>query len=333
MPSSHHLTSMERGQIEALRNEGLGVRAIARKLNRSHSTVCRELRRNSSRNGYTAQTGQQRYEQRRKACRPAKKLRNRHLWNHVIERITSRWTPEQVANSLPLEYPDDPSMRISHEAVYQAIYTDERLHVLIHYLPQARPKRRKRGQGKTRRGPSIPNRVGIEQRPPQVQNRERYGDWEGDTIVGATQRGFVVSLVERESLKTCLRKVQTKHAQPVSQAIIDALEDFPESWLQTLTFDNGTEFAHHQQIAQVLPVDIYFADPYASYQRGTNENTNGLVRRYLPKGTDFANITQKQLDAIADELNNRPRKKLAYRTPNQVFQKLCALKRRGALRP
>lgn len=224
-------------------------------------------------------------------------------------------------------------MRISHEAIYQAIYTDERLHFLIAYLPQARPKRRKRGQGKSRRGPSIPNRVGIEQRPPQVQNRERYGDWEADTIVGATQRGFVVSLVERESLQTRLRKVQTKHAQPVALAVIDALQDFPESWLKTLTLDNGTEFAQHEEIAQTLPIDIYFADPYASYQRGTNENTNGLVRRYLPKGTDFANITQEQLDAIADELNNRPRKKLAYRTPNQVFQKLCALKRRGALRP
>lgn len=332
MPSSH-LTPMERGQIEALRNQGLGVRAIGRALNRCHTCISRELRRNSGRTGYAAQTGQQRYEQRRKACRPAKRLRNRPLWDHLIERITSRWTPEQVANSLPLEYPDDPSMRISHEAIYQAIYTDERLHVLIEYLPQARPKRRKRGQGKSRRGPSIPNRVGIDQRPPQVQNRERYGDWEGDTIVGATQRGFVVSLVERESLQTCLRKVQTKHAQPVSRAVIDALEDFPESWLKTLTFDNGTEFAHHQEIALALPVDIYFADPYASYQRGTNENTNGLVRRYLPKGTNFANITQDQLDAIADELNNRPRKKLAYRTPNQVFQKLCALKRRGALRP
>jgi len=332
MPSPH-LTPMERGQIEALRNQELGPRAIARILNRPHSTVSRELRRNRDRNGYIASTAQHRYEKRRNACRPPKKLTNRRLWDHLIERITGLWTPEQVANSLPLEYPDDPSMRISHETIYQAIYRDERLHFLIGYLPQARPKRRKRGQGKNRRGPSIPNRVGIDQRPPQVQNRERYGDWEGDTIVGATQQGFVVTLVERESLQTRLRKVPTKHAQPVTLAIIDALEEFPESWLRTLTFDNGTEFEQHQEIAQALPINIYFADPYASYQRGTNENTNGLIRRYLPKGTDFAHITQDQLDTIADELNNQPRKKLAYRTPNQVFQKLCALKRRGAFGP
>jgi len=211
-------------------------------------------------------------------------------------------------------------MRISHETIYQAIYSDRRLHFLIKFLAQSRPKRRKRGQGKSRRGPTIPNRVGIEERPQVVEERGRYGDWEGDTVVGAHQQGFLVTLVERRSRMLQSQVVQTKQADEVAQAVIDALEEFPTSWVRTITFDNGTEFARHEDMAQVLPVDIYFAAPYSSYQRGTNENTNGLIRRYLPKGTSFSNLSQKKLNWIVHELNNRPRKILGYRTPNEVFK-------------
>jgi len=315
-----HLTPTERGQVQAFCQEKKSLSYIAEKLGRHKSTLSRELRRNATPRGYDAKRAQQQYRKRREECRPAKRIEHRQLWRYVIDKITDGWTPEVVAGRLPLEYPDDLRMRISHEAIYQAIYGDRRLHFLIKALPQARPKRRKRGQGKTRRGPTIPNRVGIEQRPEVVNERARYGDWEGDTVFGAKQQGFLVTLVERKARLLQSQKVQTKQANEVAQAVIDALEDLPISWVKTITFDNGTEFASHEDMAKVLPADIYFAAPYSSYQRGTNENTNGLIRRYLPKGTSFRDLSQHQLDQIVEELNNRPRKILGYRTPNEVFQ-------------
>jgi transposase, IS30 family len=329
--SYEHLNATARGRIQALTEEGKSVTYIADTLGRHHSSISRELRRNGRETGYDGLGAQRQYEQRRKACRPARKLEYQPLRDYVFQKIPEGMTPEQLAGRLPLEYPEEPRMRISHEALYQALYADERLHCLIAYLPQARPKRRKRGQGKTRRGPSIPNRTGIEQRPTEVQERSRYGDWEGDTLVGANQQAFVATLAERKSLFTILQKTDSKNASEVAHAITQGLLDMPPSWLKTLTFDNGTEFAYHQTIAQAIPIAIYFADPYAAYQRGTNENTNGLIRRYLPKGTDFRTITQHDLDHIAQQLNNRPRKKLNYRTPNEVFweQRRLSL---GALR-
>ena len=210
-------------------------------------------------------------------------------------------------------------MRISHETLYQALYTDERLVPLISCLRQARPKRRKRGQGKTRRC-LIPNRVPIHQRPSEVEDRARFGDWEGDLVLGKNQQGAVVSLVGRKSRMLLARKVHSKQSHEVIDAMIAALEDLPVTWARTITLDNGTEFYHHQRITDELGIATYFADPYAAYQRGTNENTNGLLRQYLPKGMRFDNLSQYQLDVIVDELNNRPRKILGYRTPYEVFQ-------------
>ena len=326
-----HLSLSDRGEIEALVREGKSRRYIADSLGRHPSTISRECRRNRRASGYDADEAQAVYEARRTACRPARKLDHRPLWDYVFEKLPEGWTPEQVAGRLPVDYPQRSEMRISYEALYQALYTDPRLRCLIQYLPQARPKRRNRGQGKTRRGPSIPNRTGIEQRPKEVEARARYGDWEGDTLVGAHQHGFIATLAERKSLLVSMRKTDSKNAPEVAQAVTDALLDFPRSWLKTLTFDNGTEFARHETIAQAVPITIYFAAPYSAYQRGTNENTNGLIRRFLPKGTDFRSVTQPQLDRIAEQLNNRPRKKLAYRPPNEVFREQRALAT-GALR-
>lgn len=314
-----HLTPTERGQIQALHQERKSMRYIADRMGRHISTISREVRRNRTPRGYNAQRAQRCYCQRRQSCRPAKRLAYLRLWHYLIDKIVGGWTPEQVAGRLPIEYPDDPRMRISHEAIYQAIYSDPRLRFLIKSLPQARPKRRKRGQGKSRRGPTIPNRVGIEQRPSVVDQRSRFGDWEGDTVVGAHQQGYLVTLAERRSRLLLSRWVQTKQAHGVASAIIDVLQELPISWLRTITFDNGTEFTRHEDMARVLPVEIYFAAPYSSYQRGTNENTNGLIRRYLPKGTSFSHLTQHRLDQIVEEINNRPRKCLGYRTPNEVF--------------
>lgn len=316
-----HLTAIERGQIQGLMMQGMKPRAIAKTLGRHRCSISRELRRNGRGTGYDASHAQQQYQQRRKACRPRRRLDHAPLWDHVFEKIPEGHTPEQIAGRLRLDYPEDRRMRISHETLYRSLYADERLHCLIVHLPQARAKRRKLGQGKTRRGPSIPNRTGIEERPPEVQERARYGDWEGDTLVGANQQAFVATLAERKSLFTILRKTHSKNASEVADAITQGLLDMPASWLKTLTLDNGTEFAQHETISRTLSIAVYFADPYAAYQRGTNENTNGLVRRFLPKGTDFRTVTQEDLDRIAQQLNDRPRKKLDYRTPNEVFWK------------
>ncbi|NLX96390.1 MAG: IS30 family transposase [Rhodopirellula sp.] len=321
MPSYTHLTPMERGQIQAFLEQGLSQQSIADRLGRAPSSIGRELKRNGGNpERYQASRAQSRYHEVRKDCVPQKRMDHGPLRSYVIDKIVDGWTPETVAGRLPIDHPDDSRMRISHEALYQAIYADETLRFLIKYLPQARPKRRKRGQGKTRRGPSIPNRVGIEHRPKVVQERSRHGDWEGDLVVGANQDGFIVTLVDRKSRMLQSRKVQTKHATGVRQAVVQMLLDWPISWVKTITFDNGTEFAEHEIMAEDLPVAVYFAAPYASYQRGTNENTNGLIRRYLPKGTPFRDLSQERLDQIVEDLNNRPRKCLGYRTPNEVFQ-------------
>ena len=323
MPCYTHLTSTCRGQVQALVNEGKSHAYIAKALGRHRCTIGRELRRNSVSCGYAAAQSQERYCERRKACRPEKKLSHKPLWNYVFDKIPQGWTPQEIAGRLPLDHQDDVKMRISHEALYQNLYADERMRCLIAYLPQARPKRRARGQGKSRRGPSIPERVGIEQRPDIVNERARFGDWEGDTVVGANQQAFLVTLVERRSRLTRLRKTHTKQADEVAAAVVEALEGMPVTWVKTITFDNGTEFARHADMVKVLPASIYFAAPYSSYQRGTNENTNGLIRRYLPKRTDFRDLSPGYLNWIQEQLNNRPRKTLGYRTPNEVFFNQC----------
>jgi transposase, IS30 family len=319
--SRNHLTAFDRGRIDALHSDGVSNRRIARELNRDPSTIGRELRRNTLGTTYRAEQAQELYRERRRDCRPGRKLDHAPLRAQVKERIGDfGHTPEQVAGRLVLDYPGDPRMHISHEAIYQAIYGDHSLHYLIQMLPQARPKRRKKGQGKSRRGPLIPNRVGIEHRPAHIEKRAEYGHWEGDTVVGKNQDGFIMTQVERKSGLLVAVKTPTKHATEMAQAAIASLLDMPVSWVKSITYDNGSEFAHHETIAQVLGVKIYFAAPYASYQRGTNENTNGLIRRYLPKQTPFKEVSQRQLDIIVECINNTPRKRLAYRTPNEVFQ-------------
>ncbi len=317
-----HLTPMERAKIELLYEQGLKVTAIGRVLKRHRTTIRRELRRNGSAQRYEAQAAQSQYVRRRKACRPKGKLSYEPLREYVAEKIAvGTLSPQLVAGRLNLDFPEDCRMRVCHESIYQAIYkTGHYLDFLLEYLPQARPKRRKRGQGKARRGPGIPNRVGIEHRPAIVDSRTEPGHWEGDLVVGKGQDGFILTLVERVSRLLHAVKTRTKQASEVCQAIIETLLDRPTSWVRTITFDNGTEFSDHQRIADELGVNIYFAEPYSAYQRGSNEQVNGLVRRHLPKGTPFYYLSQGEIDAITNTINNRPRICLGYRTPNEVFQ-------------
>jgi transposase, IS30 family len=321
--SYHHFTPVERGKLELMVKQGKSHQQIADELGFHRTSVLRELRRNGLRERYHAESAQKRYAQRRKACRQRPKLSgDTPFRDYVTDKIAlEQWTPELVAGRLPLDYPGTDQMRVCHESIYQAIYKDgDYLDMLRPELPQARPKRRKRGQGKRRRGPSIPNRVDISERPAAVDKREEIGHWEGDTVVGKGQDGFAVTLVERTSRRLAAAKTRTKAALEVQQAVIEALQDHPAPWVKTITFDNGTEFAGHEVIAKELSVSVYFTAPYSAYQRGSNEQVNGLIRRYLPKGTAFRNLTQQQLDEIVEKINNRPRKCLGYRTPNEVFK-------------
>lgn len=317
-----HLTPMERAKIELLQAQGHSRAEIARKLGRHPSTIGRELARNGNDSGYAAPRAQACYQQRRVACRPRMRLAYAPLRDFVNEKIAlARWSPELIAGILPRYFPHDPRMRVCHESIYQAIYTPGHyLDYLNEYLPQARPKRRKRGQGKTRRAPAIAQRTSIAQRPAAVEQRVQTGHWEGDLIVGKGQDGFILTLVERSARLLHTVKLHTRRAAEVSEAVQNALMERPTSWVRTITFDNGSEFAAHQRITETLGAQVYFADPYAAYQRGSNEQVNGLLRRYLPKGTPFANLSQQRLQEITDAINDRPRKCLGYQTPNEVFQ-------------
>lgn len=315
-----HLSAMERGQLQAFLRQGWSQRAIAGALNRHPSNISRELARNgATQGGYDADRAQKRYVTVRKNCRRTISLSHAPLCSYVFDKMTEGWSPEQISGRLWHDHPGIPRMRVSHETIYRTIYTDEKFaNALIACLRQRRPRRRKRGDRRPTR-PLIPNRIGIEARPAEVDALTRYGDWEGDLVLGANQQGAILTLVERKSLFLCAHKLLSRHAAGAAQAVIAVLEKLPRTWRKTITFDNGSEFARHEQMTQALGAAVYFAHPYAAYERGRNENTNGLLRQYFPKSSNFSLITQRQLKQCVDELNNRPRKKLDYRTPLEVL--------------
>ena len=318
MPSGH-LSSIERGQIQILLKQDMNRVDIARELGRSPATIGRELKRNSTQHGYEPADAQRAYEQRRTACRPWSKLDYAPLREYLTSKMRDEeWTPETIALRLPLEFADDPRMRVSYETIYREIYKRRELRFLIQYLPQSRQRRRKRGQGKTRRGPSIPNRIDIEQRPAHIEERIEHGHWEGDTIVGKNQDSFLVTLVERKSKFTLIGHVEHKTSDLVSAEIIRMFSGLHDRVL-TITYDNGREFASHQDINKGLQCKSFFATPYHSWERGLNENTNGLIRQYFPKKSDLRKVNAKKIAFVANRLNSRPRKTLDFRTPEEVF--------------
>jgi IS30 family transposase len=242
----------------------------------------------------------------------------------VQQHLRQGWSPELTAGRLALSGQG----RISHETIYLRVYAQKRSgDDLWRSLPCQRPRRRRRGANRARRH-LIPHRVGIEQRPPIVDRRTRFGDWEGDTVVDGTHRQALVSLVERRSMFLVLAKVPQRTSARVCQAIIQGLKPLPRR-AHTLTLDNGPEFCAHPDITQALGTRCYFADPYCAWQRGLNENHNGLIRRYIPKGSSLANYTQADIDRIAHALNHRPRKRLGFLTPFESFMGHSPLKSRA----
>lgn len=301
-----HLTREERYQIYALKKAGHTQSEIASLLERSPSTISRELARNRGMRGYRPKQAQS------MACaRRAVNARtiDEATWRFAQARLREDWSPDQISAHAA----------ISHETIYRRVYADKRAGGTLWKHLRCQKQRRKRYGRQDRRG-IIPHRQSIEQRPAIVGTRSRIGDWEADTVIGKNHKQAIVSLVERKSGFLLMRKVERKTARAVGGAMTDLLKPHRRR-VRTITSDNGREFAGHEEVSRQLQADFYFAHPYASWERGTNENTNGLIRQYFPKNRDFTTITQQEIDKAMQRLNSRPRKRLGYLTPAQVFFK------------
>jgi len=307
------LAREERYQIYALKKAGHNQSRIAVLVNCHKSTISRELRRNCGQKGYRPYQADELAFDRQ--CNAYRSRIAPQTWQQVERLLRQEWSPEQIAGRLKLE--KQPT--VSHECIYLYVYADKRRGGTLHRHLRSQKKQRKRYSGYIRRG-QIPNRTSIDKRPKIVASKGRFGDWEADTIVGARHKGGILSVVERKSKLTRLRKLASKAAEEMKDTSVALLGPLAAK-VHTITVDNGKEFCEHEQIAAQLQTRIYFAHPYASWERGLNENTNGLVRQYFPKKYDFAGITNAALQGVENLLNNRPRKTLGYRTPNEVFFK------------
>lgn len=307
-----HLTRDERYQIAILRKAGHKQTDIARLMNRHPSTISRELRRNRGQRGYRPRQAQALSEARMRACENGPRIPDA-TWAVVDEWLGELWSPEQITGRL-----DERGLRpVSHEAIYHRIYADKRNGGTLHRALRCQKARRKRYGGRERRG-TIPNQVSIEQRPAIVGTRERFGDWEADLVIGAGHQQALVTLNERKSRYALIGHVSRKTSQAVSDAMVSLLTPFADM-VHTLTTDNGKEFAQHERIANELGADFFFAHPYASWERGANENMNGLIRQFFPKKMSFDSITPEEITFAVDKLNHRPRKCLGFKTPHEVF--------------
>jgi IS30 family transposase len=320
MPRSH-LTAVEREVIDRMYYAGESQGKIATELGRSKSVISRELKRNRDPSGnYTAREAGEKAAQRRVEAKSEfiHWYNNPRLYEYVTSRLRQDWSPEQICGRLSLDHPDDVSMSVSHESIYAWIKCRRRQGEDWHQHLRFGGRRRKRYGAQDLRS-SLPDRPSIEARPEEANNRSRCGDWEGDTMEGGKKSGYFVTLADRKSRFLKIRVVDNKRAATVKKAIVSSLRSLSTAARHSLTMDNGTEFAEFKAIGTQLGMKMYFAHPYSSWERGTNENTNGLVRQYFPKGLDLKNVTPAQLAHVERKLNNRPRKCLAFQTPTEVF--------------
>jgi IS30 family transposase len=321
------LTSSEREEISRGLAADESIRAIATRLTRPASTISREVKRNGGRRHYRAGDAEAQAwhrAERPKACRLAQEAKLRTV---VAAKLELEWSPEQIAGWLKREYPQDARMHISHETIYRTLYVQARGALkkeLVAHLRRRRPMRRSRrystaGQPRGR----IIDAVSIAERPASIEDRAVPGHWEGDLLAGA-KNSHIATLVERQSRFVQLLKVRSKDAETVGRALTRHVQRLPDGLMESLTWDRGLEMAHHKRFTVATDVAVYFCDPQSPWQRGTNENTNGLLRQYFPKGTDLSTVTQAQLDAIALRLNTRPRKTLGFMTPAEKLAETVA---------
>ena len=317
-----HLSMMEREEISRGLALGHSVRAISLGLARSASSISREIGRNARyQTGYRATTAQRRAQRCARRARRRRKLVQRWLARYVGMRLMLGWSPQQIAARLKRDYPRDMRKRISHETIYASIYIIPRgqlRHMLVACLRQHRKVRRPRYRSGERRG-QIPNRTPIAARPPEVETRRIPGHWEGDLLKGRANRSAVGTLVERTTRLVLLARIPAPDSLSVCQGFARKLRPVPQPLRKSLTYDQGREMARHELLRKRLRLQTYFADPHSPWQRGSNENTNGLLRQYLPRSADLARLSQRELNAIAARLNNRPRKTLDWMTPNEAW--------------
>jgi len=309
------LTLQKRYQIWALLQQGYRQKEIAEQLGVHPSTISREIRRNwdTHTDKYEYTTAHFNAEHRHKS-KPKYTVITLQIESYIREKLKAGWSPEQIAGRMKYEGVGS----ISHETIYQFIYRNKANRGRLYkYLRHRNKKYHKRCNYYQRRGIII-DRVMIEKRPKIVEKKKRIGDLEIDTVIGKDHIGALVTAVDRKSKFTLIKKVSSKHAEVVTSALIEMLEPI-KPVIKTITSDNGKEFAYHKRVSQVLDTDFYFANPYHSWERGLNEHTNGLIRQYLPKKTDFTQISKEEIVTIQDKLNHRPRKVLNYRTPYEVF--------------
>jgi len=312
-----HITPEERVEISRLFRQRVPKRRIAKLLGRSESTITREFQRNSitrrfsGRREYCPIAAQRLCDERRHRPRQ-KKMDRPEVRAYVCQRIKKCWSPDEVAARMKVDFPDNSRFRVSHQTIYRSIHVSDHPRRYEQYFRRYKVRKHRQAQRAEAQR--------IENRPPEIDRRERVGDWEGDTIVGANRSGGVLSLVERRTGFAILAKVERLCAEPVAKRIVRRLKRLPPSQRRSATFDNGKEFSDHDRLRKSLKMSVYFANPRSPWQRGSNENLNGLVRQFLPKGTDFRNLSHRQLSQIQTLLNERPRKRLGYQTPQEAMQ-------------
>ena len=314
-----HFTSKERHTLMYLLHWKLSYREIGRRLERHHTTIAREVKRNGRQSGSYWDEAANHYAcNRRKQARHQCKQNNRPLVAYVREKLQQDWSPETISARLEIEYPRGRTMRISAECVYQWIYRDFTQGGMLYQHLLRRHKKRRRQAGYGLRG-MISDRISIKDRPLGAENRSRFGHWESDSVEGKKGTGGIATHVERKSRYLVAELLSDKKAGTFSRATLKGFSSIPTRWRRTLTVDNGKEFSDFKTIEEATGMQVYFADPYSPWQRGTNENTNGLLRHYFPKGINWLTVTEKALAIVVNKLNNRPRKCLRYRTPYEVF--------------
>ena len=309
-----HVTFEERRLLDGLKQKGKSPTEIAALMGRHRSTIYRELDRNSGQRGYRPQQAQRLADERRLASRRPRKMDDPDVQRYVQERLEKLWSPEQIAGRVERDFPRAPQRWLSRQTVYDWI--DDR-------RPEWQGLLRRQGRPPEKRGKLV-DCVRIAGRPDVINRRRRYGDWEGDTIVGKRRRSALLTMVERKSGYARIGRVDGMNSDLTMRAAKRRLKDLPPSLRRSMTFDNGKEFAKHPRLTWGLGLEVYFADPYASWQRGANENMNGLLRQFFPKGTDVTRISHPEGARVEHLLNERPRKRLGYRTPEEILQpRLC----------
>jgi len=327
--NTQHLTLAEREEIRVALSLKMSLRAIARMLGRSPSTISREVSRNRGRRYYKAVDADNRAKRMAKRPKLGTLELNTELKQIVMSKLELNWSPEQISGWLRVEHSRRKNMQVSHETIYKSIYVRSKgviHHSFTKHLRRSRPMRHSRYHSRSgdRSFTSIVNGVSIHERSKNIENRKSLGHWEGDLVSGS-QNTHIATLVDRKSRYTIILKLKGKDADSVHQALLVTFNEMPKRYRKSLTWDRGMELAKHADLTKAIGIPVYFCDPQSPWQRGTNENTNSLIRQYFPKKTNLSPHTQERLNEVATQLNERPRKTLKFRTPSHMIEKSVAM--------